>query len=298
MTKLGQIAATVGLLFSHLTPASMAFAEGSPRRVATVSSRDRNEMRLAPFYQKILVDDGLIFASSEKGCDAALCEAAEIIDHMLARNAAVRQAIVDAKVRIVVMAPTEMTTEVPEHAHLTPRDYWDRRARGLGWSRQAPIVSCGEENLLAYPGDPYAAENILVHEFAHAVHSVGLAKLQPDFDADLRVAYNRAIERGLWKGTYAGSNHAEYWAEGSQTWFEANAPAGFVHNDIDTRREIKEYDPRLAELLEEVYGDVHWRYVRIDRRANQPPNRESLPRFAWPSRLADVNLESEVEDSQ
>ena len=60
-------------------------------------------------------------------------------------------AMADQKVRLVVMAWNEFTTDVPEHADLEPAVYWDRRARGLGATPEAP-VSCAEENLLAYPG--------------------------------------------------------------------------------------------------------------------------------------------------
>ena len=45
-----------------------------------------------------------------------------------------------------------------------------RPGPGLGGSQTDPVCSCGEENLLAFPGDPYAAECILIHEFAHNIH--------------------------------------------------------------------------------------------------------------------------------
>lgn len=51
------------------------------------------------------------------------------------------------------MAQDEMTTDVPEHCDLRPKDYWDRRARRLGATDARPAVSCGEENLLCLPGD-------------------------------------------------------------------------------------------------------------------------------------------------
>ena len=34
-------------------------------------------------------------------------------------------------------------------------------------------------------------------------------------------AVNQARERGLWKGTYAGTNPGEYWAESVQDWYDA-----------------------------------------------------------------------------
>ena len=116
------------------------------------------------------------------------------------------------------MAWNEYTTDVPEHKHLQPRVFWDRRARGLGGSP----VSCGEENLLGYPGDPYSTENLLIHEFSHAVHGIAMQSLDPTFDTRLKEAFESARQKGLWKGTYAGQNRDEYWAEGAQDWFDNN----------------------------------------------------------------------------
>ncbi|HEX8914823.1 MAG TPA: hypothetical protein VF796_20895, partial [Humisphaera sp.] len=166
--------------------------------------------------------------------------------------------------------------------------HWDRRARGLGPTRRRPAVSCAEENLLCFPGDPYAAENILVHEFGHAVHDMGMATADPTFDARVRKAYESAKAKGLWKGTYAMTNHHEYWGEGTQSWFDTNRRNDRDHGDVDTREKLKAYDPDLAALLTEVYGDGDWRYKRPHDR---PPegrahlsgyDRSAAPRFRWP----------------
>ena len=34
------------------------------------------------------------------------------------------------------------------------------------------------------------------------------------------------------------------------------------HNHVDTRDKLKEYDPALAALLTEVFGDTDWRYTQ------------------------------------
>ena len=85
------------------------------------------------------------------------------------------------KARYAVMARDEFTTDISEHSDLKPSQYWDRRARGLGATFARPAVSCGEENLLGLPGDPYAKENILIHEFAHALHQMALIQLDNSF---------------------------------------------------------------------------------------------------------------------
>jgi alpha-glucosidase len=172
------------------------------------------------------------------------------------------RAMVARRAQFVVMAPTEMTTDVPEQRHMKPKDYWDKRARGLG----GRVTSCGEENLLNLKGDRYRNENILIHEFAHAIHTFGLRAVDRKFDGRLRAAYRRAIDAGLWKGTYAATNAGEYWAEGVQTYFDCNAPKGGVHNDVNTREKLAKYDPELFKLIDEAFRKNAFRYVRYDRR--------------------------------
>jgi cyclophilin family peptidyl-prolyl cis-trans isomerase len=206
---------------------------------------------------------------------------------MLEGREDILRAMASNHVRLAVMAWNEFTTDIPEHRTLEPKIYWDRRARGLGATPERPAVSCAEENLLGYPGDPYVKENILVHEFAHAVHEMGMSLLEPSFDERLQKAYHSATNRGLWKGTYARVNRFEYWAEGSQSWFDDNRENDADHNHVNTRAELKEYDPGLAALCGEVFGEGSWRYLKPARRA--PQERRHLeglelagaPRFLW-----------------
>jgi len=127
-----------------------------------------------------------------------------------------------------------------------------------------PACSAGEENLLGLPGDRYRGESILVHEFGHTILTMGLNRLNKAFTGRVRESWKIALEKGLWNRTYAGSNAEEYWAEGVQSWFDANrrvdAPDG-IHNDIGRRADLKAYDPTLAALLAEVFADDDWRWV-------------------------------------
>ena len=55
---------------------------------------------------------------------------------------------------------------------------------------------------------------------------------------------------------------AEYWAEGVQSWFDANlqaVPTNGVHNAVNTQDELKSYDAGLASLIEQVFG-AGWSY--------------------------------------
>jgi alpha-glucosidase len=193
----------------------------------------------------------------------ALVEAAYLIRQMLSEREDILKQMVKNRCRFVIMAPTEMTTDVPEQRNMTPKDYWDRRARGLG----GRITSCGEENLLNLRGDRYRSENILIHEFSHAIHRFGIGSIDVKFDGRLKDTYRAAMDGGLWKDTYAASNHSEYWAEGVQSYFDCNNPPNRgVHNDVNTREELQRYDKRLFELIDETFKKNTWRYVRYDRR--------------------------------
>jgi len=254
-------------------------------RVVPVPDEVRKDFGLAPFYRKCILAKGLPIVGSEKVSDFALREAAWLVDRMLGKRDDIRAAIVRQKIRLTVMAWNEFTTDVPEHSDLKPKDYWDRRARGLGATLVRPSISGAEENLLSYPGDPYGTENILIHEFAHTIHEIGLAGVDPAFGGRLEALYKEALAKGLWKSTYAATNAAEYWAEGIQSWFDCNRPADTIHNGVDKREKLKEYDPPLAALIAEVLGDTPWRYVRTDLRKDPGHlaglQRENLPRFRF-----------------
>src|SRR5262249_26220486 len=144
-------------------------------KVTDVPKEIREALKLDPWYKKYTSARGLPVLSSEKVSDKALVEAAYLIGRMLADREDILKSLIKNKCRFVVMAPTEMTTDVPEQRNMTPKDYWDKRARGLG----GKVTSCGEENLLNLKGDRYRNENILIHEFAHAIHNFGLRKLDP-----------------------------------------------------------------------------------------------------------------------
>ena len=135
-----------------------------------------SDLKLDPFYQKYISANGYPIVSSARVDDYALKEAAFLVNLMLANRPDVRDAMIRSGSRLIVMSHDEFTTDVPEHSQMRPRNFWDARARGLGGSRTDPVCSCGEENLLSFPGDPYSTENILIHEFAHNIHLRGMVK--------------------------------------------------------------------------------------------------------------------------
>ena len=255
-------------------------------------------LKLDPFYKKYINASGVAVISSDKVSDYALLEAAYLINKMLEGHPDIAKAMAARKARMVIMGVNEFTTDMPEHSKMKPKGFWDKRARGLGGQPRRPATSCGEENLLRYKGDPYITENILIHEFAHAMHHMGLVFVDKTFDKRLQKAYASAMKKGLWKNKYASGNRAEYWAEAVQSWFDTNRKPDHDHNHVDTRKELKEYDPDLAKLVAEVFGDKPWKYVRPSDRKTpghlKGYDPSKAPRFAWPPRVQKAWKEHEA----
>lgn len=251
------------------------------------------------FYTQRTSAGGFPIVASAAVSPYALEEAAYLVDLMLAERPDVRRAMIASGARLCILAWNEFTTEQPEWAHMADgtgpglpeisgRDYWDARARGMGGSETDPYCSCAEENLLAYEGDPYSTENILIHELAHNIHLRGMSNVDPTFDGRVRAAYDAAMQAGLWAGKYASTNHHEYFAEGVQSWFDDNRENDHDHNHVDTRVELVEYDPGLADLCREVFGETVLRYTKpttrlVDHLEGYDPS--AAPRFVWPERL-------------
>ena len=251
-------------------------------------------LRLDPFYKKYVSAHGLPIVASGAVDDHALLEVAYLADLMLAKRPDVRAAMIANGSRVIIMGRVEFTTDIPEYAHMKPKDYWDARARGLGGSETDPVCSCAEENILAFPGDPYAAENIFIHEFAHNIHLRGMLKVDPTFDRRLKETYQAAMAKGLWKGKYAATNHHEYFAEGVQSWFDNNRVNDHDHNHVHLRSQLLEYDPGLAAMCREVFGDTELKYTKPTTRltghmAGYDP--AQAPRFTWPERLTAAKAE-------
>jgi len=249
------------------------------------------------FYRKWTDAFGIPIVSSSKVPDDALLVARDIVNYMLLKRMDVRNALINRKARVLVMAESEMETDLPERrdwkkptkddrrltpgerenydkpggiASMTDREYWNRRARGMGGT----VTYCAEENLLGYPNTRYYGENILVHEFSHNIMGA-LRTADPALYSQIEKAYDSAKSKGLYKGQYAINTVAEYWAEGTQWWFWSNIEFYDGSTRIQTPDDLKSYDPALFDILDKVYAghqipaDVYYgRNVRPARRGS------------------------------
>lgn len=253
--------------------------------VLAQTSRPPAELGLDPFYEKYVDGGGVPVIGSRRVDDRAFAEAAAALRAMMSRRPDVVRAMVARGAMLGIVGATEQTTDLPGHHDLNeafPDQDWDLRTRGVGGTPERPLASVGEENLLGASEDRYRGESILVHEFGHSVLTLGLAGDVKDglrFADRLSAAFEAARSEGLWADTYAATNADEYWAEGIQSWFDANLeadPADGVHGPVDTRAELRAHDPRLAELLAEVFPDDGWRPRTSERPPVAPGDRIDL----------------------
>lgn len=234
-------------------------------------------LRADPFYAKHIAAAGIPILSSAKVPDAALLAAHAIVTGMLAHRPDLAAEIARAGTRVAIMAEDEFTTDLPEQRHwtrpgrddprltrcerihydarigaLTDRQYWNARARGMG----GVFTSGAAEDLLGLRSSRYWGETIFVHEFAHNI-LFAAERVDPALHAAVQRAYRSALAAGRWKDEYASTSPAEYWAEGTQFWFNSNRLAAFDGRRILSHRDLGAYDPALYAALARAYGGAH-----------------------------------------
>lgn len=224
-----------------------------------IVSTPPDSLHLDPFYKKYVDVNGIPLISSWRVPDSAFVAAHRTL---YAMTKMLPEAVLDSMVhrgtRVAIMARYEGTTDLPEHHYLINDTSlnWDVRARGLEGTLEIPLTSCAEENVLAYQIDKYHAEDILIHEFAHSIHLIGLKLAVPDFNSRLEQCFENAKAKGILTNTYRETEVMEYFAEGVQDWFNVNAEMDHndgKHNWCNTREELQDFDPELYNLIAEYF---------------------------------------------
>ncbi|KAK7486902.1 hypothetical protein BaRGS_00021873 [Batillaria attramentaria] len=209
---------------------------------------------LSTFYQKYTEAYGIPVLGSNRVSDDAMKRACYVTRFLFADHSRVRQSYYARSGRVAVIASSEGVTSIPEHSWLGPG--WNQRARGLGATDTAPVSTCGEEHMLCQSTDRYRDEDIQLHEYVHGVHLLGAKYAIPGWQRRLESLYRSARYSGKWANTYSMSTQDEYFAEGTQSFFNVNAyrsrPDG-VHNHVNTQAKLRAYDPALYQLVLDVF---------------------------------------------
>ena len=169
--------------------------------------------------------------------------------------------------RIVILMPEKQLADLRrleifiEHSHpelgnmqyhpgeewLTERGYDPRLTKKVHITQAADLLS--REQMVKHPA-------VILHELAHAYHDQILG-----FDhGPILGAYNQAMEKGIYNRAllfngeivrhYATTNHKEYFAEATESYFYRNDFYPFV------RAELKQHDPEGHALMESVWGGL------------------------------------------
>ena len=219
------------------------------------------------YYKKFADANGYPILGSAKVSSAALAIVRDQVNYMLASRPDIRDTMIAHGGRIVVMAETEYTMDVPEQRgwvvpkyldpRLTPPErahyyepgglgtmladgYWNPRARGMGGT----LTSCAEENVLGFYRTKYWGTNICVHEFSHGIMGAGIGNADPQWFQSIVDSYKHAKAMCLRTADgYGGNTFNEYWATGVE-WY--------VGNGGKDRAGLKAEDPTLYEAVRKL----------------------------------------------
>jgi DUF1680 family protein len=248
-----------------------------------VRARHRDAAR--QFYKKYVDINGIPVLASGEVADAALYRTHDIVSHMLAGRPDIVEAMKNRDMYLIIIGKDQLYTDMPEYSDAPNKEYLNERVRGTG----GLPTSFGEENLLSLPLDRYDDESIAVHEFCHTIDGA-LRSIDRDWSDRRNAVYRSALDKGLYKNTYAGSNPGEYWAEIGQAYFNCNRVNNWNHGPVGTREQLKTYDPEGYELCRTTFKlapDQDWRYSFVQQLPNvaKPPEKFNIDpyytKFTW-----------------
>jgi hypothetical protein len=219
--------------------------------------------------------------------DKAMLRANDIVRKMFAYRHDVLKALIADGVKLVVLAPGERISDLPEYKKLADASAIDATARFLEYHPQLKLLAVGEENILSDPAQPLVGGSQVIRVMASAVYEVTAKRpVDPDWDTrprnlwqqyELRVQrldqrldrtleqlYAKASAKGLWKGT-AVHDRASYFVQGVLAYFDAagqDMPPNDSPHNIAAREALRQYDPDLFALISQIMaydGHVDWR---------------------------------------
>ncbi|MEZ5682256.1 MAG: glycoside hydrolase [Erythrobacter sp.] len=231
----------------------------------------------ASFYAKQVTARGIPIRSSAKVRDEALFAARDMVRSMFSHRPELAKWLAANDYRVAIIGVEEALLDLPENAHwtkpakddprltrcelkhydarigaLSDRQYWDNRARGIGGNRTVG----SEEDVLGLPVSRYYGETIFVHEMGHnALFAV--QAVDPALYARVEAAYAHALANDLWLNEYTTTTMQEYFAEGTQFWFDSNKLQAFDGRQILNHQDLAAYDPQLYAVLGDTYGANH-----------------------------------------
>ena len=221
---------------------------------------------VAPFYtQSVKTSAGVTVKSSGAVEKSTLQEAAKILDVMLSKRSDVVEKMLANGAELAVYGKGESAYSIPEHrATYDPDMYY---VEGYGGMVGNPVASIYDANVLRLlkkdSPDHYTSyenESVLVHEFGHSIHLLGVDSI-PELKAEFDAVYQSAKAKNLWPNSYAISNREEYFATCTAIWFNVMSESSDgswdgVRGPVNTREELKTYDADMYNFLAKLYPET------------------------------------------
>jgi len=244
-------AKTIGVL---LPDASLADAPVITPTPAATPHTERRDCEIEPshpaygdFYAKMcrVPDTDIFVIAPDSISDDAVRRAAYLTDVLLSAVPEIRHHL-----SVNGMAVMLYDDELPPDLAFTSLRVDD--AYGVaGWTDRFPFVAADEYTLLCKTN---IIDEVLIHELGHIVE----LSLQMNVHTRLMLAYSRSVrDDGLWRGDYADTNFQEWWAEGVEMYFNGYY-LPWPGRWVNTKDELREYDPRLYDLIDEVFNGFEW----------------------------------------
>ncbi len=213
------------------------------------------------YYTESVDVDGILIKASGAVAPEALEVAADIVRTMLSHRPDITRRMAEAGASLAIIPKDGYIVEIPELAFLRGRldpngnPYDSFRVRGAGGVPGQTTTVTSEENLLDLVEDQtrFWAEDITVHEWAHAIENLG-------FDDDTRQVwlelFRRTGEAGLWPDAFGMrvEGGREFFAEMSQSYLGVNneigGPGDLYSEGADG------IQAEIFAALEDIYGPV------------------------------------------
>ncbi len=190
---------------------------------------------------------GIYIVANANVSQQAVDAARETVERVFANNE-LEQVLVDEGAYVIIADASQGVLDLPEFRCLDGASNEDFFSHVCGVADRAdyPVVTVNERDLTGDRRGPCRGLNILYHELGHLVQGW---TLEPADYFDIRQLYQVALNEGKYRGDYAATNFAEYFAEGTQAYFLHVEPGGERDRDW-----LQDYDPALFELLDRIYG--------------------------------------------
>jgi alpha-glucosidase len=245
------------------------------------------QYKIPPYYSKFTYAREFPVLGSKHVGDETLLRANDTVRKMFAYRHDILKAMITDGARLVVLGRHERLSELPEFGNDGQKAGFDE-VRYLDYTPDRKLLVVPEENVLRLPGEPFAGKDMVVSVFAKGLYRVAglrpalqgaprgpkqqyelrVQRLDIEFDRKLQKLQEEARARGLWKGTAADRDRAEYWAAGVEAYFDAAGDGPAPHGadrPITTREALRGYDPGLFALVDETMAyreHVDWRVRR------------------------------------